>query len=50
MGKIPIQVLAKAIQLRAYYIVMQIVLGTMTAKKTGINLGSLATATGVPPV
>ena len=29
---------------------MQIILCTMTAKKTGIWLGSLATATGVPPI
>ena len=50
MGKIPIQVLAKAIQLRAYYIVMQIVLGTMTAKKTREWLHGLAPATGVPTI
>ena len=50
MGKVPIQEFAKAIQFRAYYVVMQIILRTMTAKKTGVWLGSLATATGVPPI
>ena len=29
---------------------MQIILGNMTAKKTGVWLGSLASATGVPPI
>ena len=50
LGKIPVHVLAKAIQLWTYNIVMQVILGTMAAKKTGIKLGSLASAAGVPPI
>jgi len=41
MGKVPIQEFAKAIQFRAYYVVMQIVLGTMTANKNRDMAGQL---------
>ncbi len=50
MRKIPVQEFAKAIEFRAYYIVVQIVLGSMTAKKTREWLHSLAPATGVATI
>ena len=49
-GKSPCEKIAEAIQLRTHYIVMQVIPDPMTAKKTRINMGSLAPAAGVPPI
>ena len=50
MGNPLVQEFAEAMQLRTHDIVMQVIPDPMTAKKTRINMGSLAPAAGVPPI